>query len=82
VKGCVGMGCNPCDPSLWAEYERKKKTAEELFEAAAKQRKEVKEEAAQFYKEQMEGMGEVAVAKGPPLAMAGKLKTKGLAAMG
>ncbi len=82
VKGCVGLGCNPCDPSVWVEYERKKKTAEELFEAAAKQRAEVKEEAAKFYKEQLEGMGEVAAAKGPPLAMAGKLKHNGLVAMG
>lgn len=81
VQGCVGMGCNPCDPSLWAEYERKKKIAEDLFAAAAKQRKEVKDEAAEFYEKQLEGMGEVAVAKGTPLKAVGKMKHNGMVAM-
>jgi hypothetical protein len=70
-----------CDESLWAEYERKKKTAEELFEAAAKQREEVTEEAAEFYKEQLVGIGEVAAIKAPPLYLAGRLRHDGLKVM-
>lgn len=73
--------CTECDESLWAEYERKKQVAEDLFKAAAKLREEIVVEGQEFYREQMIGMGEVSAVKGPPVYMAEKLKHDGLKAM-
>lgn len=77
VSGC-GAPESKCDPNLWKEYERRKKVAEELFKAAAEQRKTVKDEAAEFFKEQLIGMGEVSAVKGPPVYAAGKFKEMAL----
>ncbi len=71
-----------CDPNLWNEYERRKKVAEKLFKTAAAKRKTVKDEAAEFYKEQPIGMGEVSAVKGPPVAAAGKLRQLALRYVG
>ena len=71
-----------CDPNLWNEYERRKKVAEELFKTAAAKRKTGKDEAAEFYKEQPIGMGEVSAVKGPPVAAAGKLRQLALRYVG
>jgi hypothetical protein len=67
-----------CDPSLWADYERKKKTAEELFEAGNKMGEEIVDEAHEYMKEQLIGFGEVGAVKGPPLHYVETVKERGL----
>ncbi|MGH9969984.1 MAG: hypothetical protein ACREBG_19620 [Pyrinomonadaceae bacterium] len=67
-----------CDSNLWADYERKKKTAEELFEAGNKMGEEIVDEAHEYMKEQLIGFGEVGAVKGPPLHYVETVRDRGL----
>lgn len=57
-----------CDPNLWADYERKKKVAAELFQRSNKMGEEIVKEAHDYFSEEMGMMGEIGGVKGPILA--------------